>query len=445
MGICPPHSYYAEQSPFDSHIVSAHTVTTSLADCPDMKPVTEPIAKVSASTQGGSMDKQHLGHNSKLRNSGDSGTCTSQGTAVLPNPGLDNETLSRAHSAKTESELSSRTPKTTCEGTGSKDITQHPADAGTLTPGNDLLSKQLRVDIPPLGSDQVETVHGGRKKIPNDTSVSGVERTDSVHGTGKVQTDSSNLGMARTDSLHKSCKKPIPGNDRADSLRTSGKKSARETPSAVERSDSLRATVLERADSLRTSGKRHIKEAPSSAIERADSLRASGKRHTAELSSSGVVRTDSLRNTVRKPELPPKPTYVHSLLPALEARHSPKPPPLKLNVERAALRTEPGVGGMGWRGETGGNNLMGESSSGSEQDAANNSGGIGSGGGSRRMQGQGRRNLRKTKSRGKGKGAGTLSPTLLLDELSLTVHQLPQGSEECMDQLPENPLVEDQV
>ena len=174
-------------------------------------------------------------------------------------------------------------------------------------------------------------------------------------------------------------------------------------------------------------------------MERSDSLRAGSKRHpVADLALSPMERSDSLRSAGKKPELPPKPTF--AVVPVMDSRRSPKPPPLKIPTERVLYRADTGqsiwaqTGGSGslWRGEVGGSGQLGESSSGSEQDGLFSVGGASAGGG-RRSQGQGRRNLRKTKSRGKGKGAGTLTPTLLLDELSFTVHQPPKGVGEGQD------------
>lgn len=211
----------------------------------------------------------------------------------------------------------------------------------------------------------------------------------------------------------------------------------------IERSESVRGSRrkayadltlagMERSDSLRVSGRK-------TGMERSDSLRAGSKRHpVADLALSPMERSDSLRSAGKKPELPPKPTF--AVVPVMDSRRSPKPPPLKIPTERVLYRADTGqsiwaqTGGSGslWRGEVGGSGQLGESSSGSEQDGLFSVGGASAGGG-RRSQGQGRRNLRKTKSRGKGKGAGTLTPTLLLDELSFTVHQPPKGVGEGQD------------
>ena len=215
----------------------------------------------------------------------------------------------------------------------------------------------------------------------------------------------------------------------------------------IERSDSVRGSRrkavndlalvgMDRSDSLRVSGKKHIPDLPS--IERSDSLRAGSRRLPAELAVSPMERSDSLRSAGKKPELPPKPTF--AVVPVMDSRRSPKPPPLKIPTERLLYRADtgqsisaqPGGSGSVYRAEQGGSGQLGESSSGSEQDGLFSAGGMPSSG-ARRSQGQGRRNLRKTKSRGKGKGAGTLTPTLLLDELSFTVHEPPRDLEEVGD------------
>ena len=238
--------------------------------------------------------------------------------------------------------------------------------------------------------------------------------------------------------------------ERSESVRGSRRKAPTDLALAsMERSDSLRAsgrkrfsdlTGMERSDSLRAGGKKHpVADLSLSPMERSDSLRAGGKRHpVADLVLSPMERSDSLRSAGKKPELPPKPTF--AVVPIMDSRRSPKPPPLKMPTERVLYRADTGQsilahsGGSGslWRGEGGGSGQLGESSSGSEQDVLFNAGAM-SAGGSRRSQGQGRRNLRKTKSRGKGKGAGTLTPTLLLDELSFTVHEPPKDVGEGQD------------
>lgn len=252
----------------------------------------------------------------------------------------------------------------------------------------------------------------GSRTHPLDTLSSGLVRGGGKkHGSGE-------------ETVHGVSTRPgVEGLERADSMRF-GKKILADLTSGMERSDSLRGagkkhmidSSMERSDSLRGAGKKHVID---SNMERSDSVRV--RKLASDLVPSGMERSDSLRSAGRKPELPPKPTFAQSVLPSLESRRSPKLPPLKLPSQRILHRVDVGTG----RVDVGGSGLLGESSSGSEQDAVF-TGGMGLTGSSRRSQGQGRRNLRKTKSRGKGKGAGTLTPTLLLDELSFTVHTPPK-------------------
>ncbi|KAL8570217.1 hypothetical protein ACOMHN_029917 [Nucella lapillus] len=195
---------------------------------------------------------------------------------------------------------------------------------------------------------------------------------------------------------------------------------------------------MERADSLKVCSKKHFPDLAS--MQRSDSLRSGHKKHLPlppPVDLAPIERSDSLRSAGKKPELPPKPTF--AVLPVLEPKRSPKPPPLKVPTDRVLYRSDTGqtlsaqaVGsGSLSRGDIGGSGLLAESSSGSEQDTLFSLGGNGG----RRSQAQGRRNLRKTKSRGKGKGAGTLTPTLLLDELSFTVHEPPKDVDGDLQQV----------
>ncbi|KAK7500822.1 hypothetical protein BaRGS_00008066 [Batillaria attramentaria] len=289
-------------------------------------------------------------------------------------------------------------------------ITTNPFDSG----GGHLDGGHIQQRNVADADTQENQFSASKKRVADD-----VRRTDSFRGSGKHHV---------VDAL------AAAGMERTSSLRTSGRKNNLDV--GIERSDSLRLPGkklhadygMERSDSLRVAGKKHPADSNLLGVERSDSLRQAGKKLLPDLAQSGMERSDSLRSAGKKPELPPKPTFAHSVLPSLESRRSPKPPPLKIPSERVLHRADvgAGAGSWAWRGDAGGSGQLGESSSGSEQDTVFTGSSGPAGGSSRRTQGQGRRNLRKTKSRGKGKGAGTLTPTLLLDELSFTVHEPPK-------------------
>lgn len=134
------------------------------------------------------------------------------------------------------------------------------------------------------------------------------------------------------------------------------------------------------------------------------------KRTDSSSGQSGHERMDTPRLVSKKPELPPKPTYAHSILRAIEGGKTMSgwsPKPKQFNPDLMAP-------------------MCAESSSGSEQEAS-----------SKRLS-QGRRNLRKTKSRGKGKGneACMSSPMVLEADFTssgqssncnILIHPVPSG------------------
>lgn len=252
-------------------------------------------------------------------------------------------------------------------------------------------------------------------------------------------TDAVHISGAEHMSKAHSADTPSTGIERAGSLRVASRPRYPDSASAMADKADLQSGVRKhppdltypvgRADSLREASRKHG-EPSCVGVERADSLRLSGKRHVTDVAGFGVERADSLRLTGKKPELPPKPTFAQSKLPSLDNKHSPKATPLKLPVERALHRGEASCSlPLGPGGVLCGSGPLGESSSGSEPDAGHLPAGLASAVGGRRPQVQGRRNLRKTKSRGKGKGSGTISPTLMLDELSLAVPEPLPGEE----------------
>ncbi|CAG5135443.1 unnamed protein product [Candidula unifasciata] len=142
-----------------------------------------------------------------------------------------------------------------------------------------------------------------------------------------------------------------------------------------------------------------------------------GHRRTDSSSGqSGHERYETPRASFKRPELPPKPTFSHVILPALESSKamggwSPKPRQFTFLPELM-------------------NSVGAESSSGSEQEAALSS---------KRVV-QGRRNLRKTKSRGKGKGSeGSITSPMVLaadfasskqsggSDFGIIIHPVPTG------------------
>ncbi|XP_059150531.1 polycystin-1-like protein 1 isoform X3 [Physella acuta] len=128
-------------------------------------------------------------------------------------------------------------------------------------------------------------------------------------------------------------------------------------------------------------------------------------------SSSGQSeRMDTPRLVSKKPELPPKPTFAHSMLRPMEAGKALSGWSCKPKQFNPELMSP----------------MCAESSSGSEQEAS-----------SKRLS-QGRRNLRKTKSRGKGKGneACMSSPMVLEADFTssgqssncnILIHPVPSG------------------
>lgn len=140
------------------------------------------------------------------------------------------------------------------------------------------------------------------------------------------------------------------------------------------------------------------------------------KRTDSSSGQSGHERNETARASFKRPELPPKPTFSHVILPQLEpsrplAGWSPKPRQFTFLPELI-------------------NSVGAESSSGSEPEATLSS---------KRVI-QGRRNLRKTKSRGKGKGSevSIASPMVLAadfassrqsggSEFGIIIHPVPTG------------------
>lgn len=140
------------------------------------------------------------------------------------------------------------------------------------------------------------------------------------------------------------------------------------------------------------------------------------KRTDSSSGQSGHERNETARASFKRPELPPKPTFSHVILPPLEpsrplAGWSPKPRQFTFLPELI-------------------NSVGAESSSGSEPEATLSS---------KRVI-QGRRNLRKTKSRGKGKGSevSIASPMVLAadfassrqsggSEFGIIIHPVPTG------------------
>ncbi|CAL1530755.1 unnamed protein product [Lymnaea stagnalis] len=151
------------------------------------------------------------------------------------------------------------------------------------------------------------------------------------------------------------------------------------------------------------------------------------KRTDSSSGQSGHERNDTPKIAAKRPELPPKPTFAHSILRPLESGKSlsgwsPKPKQFTFNPD---LMMSP---------------VCAESSSGSEQETTLSS----------KRVAQGRRNLRKTKSRGKGKGNedGISSPMVLEADFTsggqsrgsnfdIIIHPVPSGINPDDNAMPE--------
>lgn len=321
-----------------------------------------------------------------------------------------------------------------------------PMTSSDDSPGSEraLLRGEPEPLRPKLKSGRLASSHLGSKKTPGPLSLKNIE----LHETSspRAETEPASPKLHASDSQHL-LRKPGPevlpsSSVKEESVPASETNRQLSDVTPQEQGDSRikshEMPAMEGSDSRRFSGgKKHLGNLP--AMERSDSIRGVGKRHPNEPAAlAAMERSDSIRSSGKKPELPPKPTF--AVVPVIDSRRSPKPPPLKMPAERVLHRADtgqstqlqPGGSGLLWPRESGGSGALADSSSGSDPDGLFTAGGASVSGGRRGLN-QGRRNLRKTKSRGKGKGAGTLTPTLLLDELSFTVHQPPAHLAEVGD------------
>lgn len=110
---------------------------------------------------------------------------------------------------------------------------------------------------------------------------------------------------------------------------------------------------------------------------------------------------------LKRPDPPPKPTFVHPNVRELPSVDTSRPNLLESPALRQLRTSLNAIERTSSKGDNSGSSFTTESSSGSE-DAFHC------------MQRPiGKRNLRKTKSRGKGKGSGNLTSSFLLDELDI--------------------------